>query len=133
MAKKILIIDDDKNMVDLLTALLSSRGYEVISSNESIAGVALAKSDKPDLILLDVMMPLMNGYQVCRLLKGDSAYRTIPIVMLTARSQDIDVRTGKEVGVNAYLQKPYEDDKLLKVIADFLPNSESKPIVDLPR
>lgn len=120
MAKKILIIDDDPVITDLLRLLLDSNGYQVISSSEAIGGIELAKQEKPDLILLDVMMPIMNGYQACRLLKGDSEYRHIPIVMLTARSQEVDERTGKEVGVNAYLQKPYDEVKLLAVIAGLL-------------
>lgn len=120
MGKTILVIDDDSSMSSVLSMLLSAQGYKVVCANSSVDGLNIAKLENPDLILLDVMMSGLNGYQICRLLKADKAYKNIPIVMLSARAQDIDIRTGQEVGVNAYLSKPYDVEKLLQTVAKLL-------------
>jgi DNA-binding response OmpR family regulator len=120
MPKKILLVDDEESLVQLLSERLKFNGYEVITASDGQEGFEKAKKEKPDLILLDVMMPHMDGYQVCRLLKFDQRYKDIPIIMLTARTQEIDKKTGKETGADAYITKPFESQDLLKEIKKLL-------------
>ena len=120
MPKKILLVDDEESLVMLLTERLKFNGYDVITAADGQEGLDKAKKEKPDLILLDVMMPKMNGYQVSRLLKFDQRFKHIPIIMLTARTQAIDMKTGKETGADAYITKPFESENLIAEIKKFL-------------
>ena len=113
---KILIVDDEKDIVETLSFLLKSKGYEVISAYDGEEGLKLAKEEKPDLIILDVMMPKINGYKICRLLKYDAKYKNITIIMVTARSQDNDKLIGEETGADEYITKPFEFSDVLDVI-----------------
>ena len=120
MPKKILLVDDEESLVMLLTERLKFNGYDVITAADGQEGLDKAKKEKPDLILLDVMMQKMNGYQVSRLLKFDQRFKHIPIIMLTARTQAIDMKTGKETGADAYITKPFESENLIAEIKKFL-------------
>jgi DNA-binding response OmpR family regulator len=120
MAKRILIVDDEKDLVDILKARLEIEGYEVLTAYDGQEGLEKAQEEKPDLILLDIMMPKMNGYQVCRLLKFDDEYKRIPIVIITARGQEQDKSTGEEVGANEYITKPFENGVLLAKIKELI-------------
>jgi len=113
---KILIVDDEKDIVETLSFMLNAKGYEIISAYDGEEGLKLAKEEKPDLIILDVMMPKINGYKICRLLKYDAKYKNIPIVMVTARSQDNDKLIGEETGADEYITKPFEFSDILEVI-----------------
>ena len=113
---KILIVDDEKDIVETLSFMLQAKGYEIISAYDGEEGLKLAKEEKPDLIILDVMMPKINGYKICRLLKYDAKYKNIPIIMVTARSQDNDKLIGEETGANEYITKPFEFSDVLNVI-----------------
>lgn len=108
MDKKILIVDDEKDFIDTIAERLALKGFEIIEAFNGKEGLDKAHTEKPDIILLDVMMPEMNGYDVCRKLKIDEKYRNIPIIMLTAKFQPNDVEFGKEMGADAYLTKPLE-------------------------
>jgi len=119
--KRILIIEDEKAMVEAVRLRLEANGYEVLTSGDGEEGLIKARAEKPDLIILDVMLPTMDGFKVCRMLKFDDQYNEIPIVMFTARTQESDLAEGKEVGVNAYVKKPFKSEELLKVISDLLP------------
>ena len=125
MKKKILIIEDYKNIVEILTMRLSSMGYTVISANDGQEGLTLARKEKPDLIVLDVTLPKMNGYKISRLLKFDSKYKDIPIIMLTARETKLDEQIGLETGADVYIYKSDRTGKLLKTIRHFL---DSTPV-----
>jgi len=114
--KKILIVDDEVDIVETLSFELEQEGYECITANDGIEALNKARSENPDLVLLDVMLPKMNGYKVSRLLKFDEKYQHIPIIMLTAKSQDPDRILGIETGADGYLTKPYEMENLLEVI-----------------
>ncbi|OGP06105.1 MAG: hypothetical protein A2Z91_05960 [Deltaproteobacteria bacterium GWA2_38_16] len=114
--KRILLVDDEKDLVDVIRVLLESKGYQVSEAYNGIDGLEKAKKEKPDLILLDVMMPGLNGYQVCRELKKDPKYKTIPIVMLTAKAQESDRFWGVESGADDYLTKPFEAARLLETL-----------------
>jgi two-component system, OmpR family, alkaline phosphatase synthesis response regulator PhoP len=120
MKKKILIIDDEKDFVKMVALRIQSSGYEVITAFEGLDGLEKARKEKPDLILLDFMLPKMEGGQICRMLKFDDAYKSIPIIILTARSQKQDEEFASEVGANAYLKKPFEPEILLGKIKELL-------------
>ena len=119
-AKKILVVDDDKGATKLTETQLRANGYDVISSNEAPEGLQVALSQKPDLIILDVMMPIVNGYNFCRLLKSTEEQKDIPVILLTSRDAEEDKEIGKEVGANAYMTKPYNVDELLAKIKELL-------------
>lgn len=118
--KKILFIDDEADLVKVVTFRLERAGYEVISALDGQEGLDKARGEKPDLIVLDLMLPKVNGYKVCRMLKFDEKYKYIPIVMFTARAQEADKKMGKEVGADAYIVKPFEPEILLSKIKELL-------------
>ncbi|MFH1654327.1 MAG: response regulator [Pseudomonadota bacterium] len=118
--KKILIIDDEKDLVDLLSQRLEAYGYDVVAAYDGEEGLDKARKTHPNLILLDIMMPKMDGYQVCRFLKFDEDFKNVPVVMLTARSQESDVKVGKSVGADDYITKPFESADLLAIIKKHL-------------
>lgn len=118
--KKILIVDDEQDIVETLKFMLEAQGYECFCAYDGEAGLTLAKEIIPDLMILDVMMPKMNGYKISRLLKYDNKYKDIPIIMVTARSQDDDKAIGQETGVNEYITKPFELDDLIARVNKYL-------------
>lgn len=114
--KEILIIDDEKDMVEMLKVRLEDAGYGVAMAFDGQAGLNKARNQKPDLIILDVMMPKLDGYHVSRILKFDEEFKGIPIIMLTGRGQEQDRATGKYVRADEYLVKPFENRELLEKI-----------------
>ncbi len=121
--KKILIVDDEKDLIETLSFRLNSNGYEVISAYDGQAGLDKAKKEKPDLIVLDLMLPKMDGYKVCGLLKKDVRYSGIPIIIFTARALEEDRKLGIEVGADAFVTKPFEPKALLAKIEELLGGS----------
>jgi len=119
-AKKILLIEDEPEFRLALRMRLEVNGYEIIEAEDGVAGLDMARNQNPDLIILDIMLPKMDGYKVARLLKFDEKYRKTPILMLTARAQQTDRETGKIVGGDAYLTKPYKPQEMLDTIARLL-------------
>lgn len=120
MPKKILLVDDDPDIMSMVKMRLESCGYKVISAADGNTAYNMAKSESPDLIVQDLMLPDMDGYQVCRLLKFDQKYKHIPIIMLTARGQEEDKEWGRKVGVDCYMTKPFEAKELLIKIKELL-------------
>lgn len=120
MAKKILIIEDYVNIVDILTMRLKNMGYEVISAYDGQEGLKLARKEKPDLIILDVLLPKMDGFKICRLLKFDLKYKHIPIIMLTSRETKNHEQMGRAVGADEYVFKSDQRGTLLKLIRKYL-------------
>ncbi len=118
--KKILIVDDEQDIVETLQFMLEAEGYDCSVAFDGESGLSLAKELKPDLIILDVMMPKINGYKISRLLKYDNKYKDIPIIMITARSQDEDKMIGEETGVNEYITKPFEIDFVVSRVKSYL-------------
>jgi DNA-binding response OmpR family regulator len=127
MPKKILIVEDYPHIVDVLKIRLEAAGYEVVAAGDGQEGLNMARSEKPDLIILDVMLPKMNGYKVCRLLKFDVKYKNIPIFLLTARAKPEDIQTGKATGANEYIIKPYDPQELLATIRRYLAPGKEAP------
>lgn len=129
--QRILIIDDLPENVFMLQDRLENEGYEVITAYDGKSGVAKAISDMPDLILLDVMMPELNGIEVCKLLKSEKATSDIPVIMVTAKSSGEGVREGLEAGAFDYIKKPFEKVELLARINSALKVGEAhKQIVE---
>jgi DNA-binding response OmpR family regulator len=106
--KKILIVDDEPDINTILVTFLKACGYEAVGAKDGVEAIDLAHAESPHLILLDVMMPEMSGYQVARLLKDDPATKDIPVIMLTAKTQQSDRFWGLESGAAAYMHKPFE-------------------------
>lgn len=125
-SKKILLIDDEPIIVKLVSSRLQANGYDVITASNGQEGLQKARTEQPDLIILDVMLPKMDGYRVCRLLKYDDKYRRIPIIMFSARVQTEDQEKGMMAGADAYLTKPFNPQTLLGKIEELLAN-QNKP------
>jgi DNA-binding response OmpR family regulator len=118
--KRVLVVDDEADLVEMLTLRLEANDYEVITASDGQEGLEKARKEKPDLIILDLMLPKMDGYKVCRMLKFDEKFKQIPVILFTARAQESDVRLGEEVGANAYLTKPFEPAILLAKIKELI-------------
>jgi DNA-binding response OmpR family regulator len=119
-SKKILIVDDEVDLVETVRFPLEMEGYHVLVSYNGEDALNQARKENPDLILLDLMLPKLDGYKVCRLLKFDDKYKHIPILMLTAKTQEKDKSLGMETGANEYITKPFEMDDLLKKVKKYL-------------
>ena len=120
MAKKILLVDDEPPIILMLETRLKAEGYQVLSAIDGLTALEKAKKERPDLIILDLMLPKMDGHKVCALLKKDARYAKIPILMFTARAQEEDRRLGEEAGADAYLTKPFEAQVLLAKVRELV-------------
>lgn len=128
MGKRVLVVDDDRVIQQLLEVNLELEGYEVVATaadgREALEKIAELK---PDLVILDIMMPKMDGLEVCRRLKADPKLSKIPVILLSARAQDLDVRAGLEIGASAYLTKPFDPVELLDVVGRLLKGERILP------
>lgn len=125
--KKILVVDDDRDLVEELTLTLQASGWEITQAYDGQEGLEKARKEKPDLVLLNLVLPTMDGFQVCRELKNNPETKSIPVMLLTAKTQERDQRIGHEAGVDDYLTKPYERDVLLKRVKTFLGGGTMDP------
>ncbi len=114
--KRILIVDDEQDLLQVLKFGLEAEGFEVVTASDGEQGLAAARQLTPDLMVLDLMLPRMDGYKVCRALKFDERYKRIPIFILSARSGDTDRRLALELGADEYHTKPYEMRALIERI-----------------
>jgi DNA-binding response OmpR family regulator len=119
-SKKILIVDDEEDLVETVRFPLEMDGYHVLVSHNGEDALDQTRKENPDLILLDLMLPKVDGYRVCQRLKSDDRYKHIPIVMLTAKSQEKDMALGVEAGANGYMTKPFDIRDLLKKVKEYL-------------
>jgi DNA-binding response OmpR family regulator len=110
---RVLVVDDEADLVRVLEFGLKARGYEVISASDGQEGLKKARETKPDIILLDLMLPKLDGYKVCRLLKFDERFKHIPIIILSARTQEGDQTLAMEMGANRFITKPYDFSEVL--------------------
>jgi CheY-like chemotaxis protein len=114
--KRVLVCDDDPVILRLLQVNLELEGYEVLVAHHGEEALEVASSQLPDLILLDIMMPRMDGYQTVERLKGQESTRAIPVVFVSAKAQQADIELGKSYGVDDYLTKPFDPGDLLDVV-----------------
>lgn len=117
---KILIAEDERDIRDLVAFTLRFAGHEVFAANNGEEAVELAPKVSPDLILMDVRMPRMTGYEACKAMKANPELRDIPVVFLTARGQDSEIKQGLEIGAEAYLLKPFAPDQLTTRVKEIL-------------
>ncbi|MFC1708662.1 response regulator transcription factor [Candidatus Omnitrophota bacterium] len=118
--KKILLVDDEGQLVEMVKMRLEANGYRVVTAGDGQEGLDKARQENPDLIILDLMLPKMDGYKVCRMLKFDEKYKSIPIVLFSARAQEEDKQLGIQVGADAYIAKPFEPEALMEKIEELI-------------
>ena len=127
MAKKVLIADDEPNIVTSLEFLMSKSGYEVQVARNGEEALALVESFRPDLVLLDVMMPQRSGYEVCQRMRAREDWRHIKIVMLSAKGREAEVSKGLSIGADAYVTKPFSNRELIARVGGLLGEGDVSP------
>jgi DNA-binding response OmpR family regulator len=120
VSKKVLIVDDEPNIVISLEYLMKKEGFEVAVATDGDVALSLAASFRPDLVLLDVMMPKKSGFEVCELLRADPGFNGMKIVMLTAKGRDSEIAKGTGLGADAYITKPFSTKDLVVRIKSLL-------------
>jgi two-component system OmpR family response regulator len=118
---KILVVEDDKTLLDALRYNLSKEGYTIVAATEGVQAIEVARSEKPDLIILDIMLPKLDGFEVCRILRKEM---TVPILMLTAKVEEVDKVVGLEIGADDYMTKPFSLRELLARVKAMLRRME---------
>ena len=120
MKRKVLLVDDEPGIQVVISARLASKGYEVLVAKDGQEGLNLARTESPDIVLLDLMLPKLDGYKVCRMLKFDKAFENIPIVIFSAKGSDADKKLAEQVGADAYLVKPFDMELFTQTIQRLL-------------
>jgi DNA-binding response OmpR family regulator len=110
---KILVVDDEAYIVELVKFNLEKEGYEVVVAHDGLKALDMVRTEEPDLIILDIMLPRMDGLEVCRLVKQDQALKAIPIIMLTAKGEEFDTILGLEMGADDYIKKPFSPREMI--------------------
>ncbi|MBI2608079.1 MAG: response regulator [Deltaproteobacteria bacterium] len=117
---KVLLVDDEKDFREIMRPVLEVEGWEVIEASCGKEALEKVKQERPNIIILDVMMPTLDGFTICKELKTDEKYKNIPIILLTVKFGKADHERGIEVGADAYITKPFETDELIKQIKSLL-------------
>lgn len=117
---RILVVDDEVYILHILEFSLSAEGFEVITASNGEMAIEKAKQIQPDLIVLDIMMPVLDGYETCRRLKRDPSTKDIPVVLLTAKGRDVDKRLGYQIGAIDYIIKPFSPTRLIERIEEII-------------
>jgi DNA-binding response OmpR family regulator len=131
--RKVLVVDDEPVLVETIAYNLEQAGYEVMTAADGASALEVARRERPDLVILDIMLPEMDGLEVCRLLRRENSTATTPIMMLTAKGEEIDKVVGLEVGADDYVTKPFGRRELLARVkallrrAEYAPHSEERP------
>ena len=125
---KILVVDDEIYIVHILDFSLGMEGYEVITALDGEQAIEQARNEKPDLIVLDIMMPKLDGYETCKILKSEKETRDIPVILLSAKGRNVDQKVGFEVGADDYITKPFSPRKLVERINAILGQSSRQDI-----
>ncbi|HBE72890.1 MAG TPA: hypothetical protein DDW31_02130 [candidate division Zixibacteria bacterium] len=123
MQKKIMVVDDEPYIARVIKFKLEQEGYAVISANDGVTGLDRIRQEKPDLVLLDVMMPGLTGYEVCQQVKADADLQGIPVVFLTAKGQERDREQGLNLGASDYITKPFSPNRLLELVKSIIGNA----------
>lgn len=124
MSKKLVVIEDDQDITRLVTHYLTKEGYAIKSSQDGIKGLQLIKQEKPDLVILDLMLPEMDGLEVCKRLRADPKTSALPIIVLTAKGEESDKIVGLELGADDYVTKPFSPKELLARVKALFRRSE---------
>ncbi|MCX5826112.1 MAG: winged helix-turn-helix domain-containing protein [Deltaproteobacteria bacterium] len=132
MQKKILVADDEKDIVELIAYNLEQEGFAVCKAFDGRKAWEMVNADKPDFVILDLMMPAMPGMEVCRMIRRQAETAAIPIIMLTAKSDPVDKILGLEIGADDYITKPFHVRELIARIRAVLRRTERRPDDDLP-
>lgn len=127
MARRILVVDDERHIVRLVQVNLEKVGYQVITAYDGVEALEAVGKEKPDMVILDVMMPRMDGFEVLKKLQADASTRDIPVIMLTAKAQDADIFRGWSSGVSSYLTKPFNPRELLTFVERIFQSLDSAP------
>jgi DNA-binding response OmpR family regulator len=127
MAPRILIVDDEPNIVISLEYLMRREGWDPAVAGDGEAALAALEEATPDLVILDVMLPRLNGFEVCRRLRADPRWRALPILMLTAKGRDVEVEKGLGLGADEYVTKPFSTKDLIERIRVLLGRSRRGP------
>ena len=117
---RILVVDDEVYILHILDFSLGAEGFDVITANNGELAIEKARQSRPDLIVLDIMMPVLDGYETCRRLKEDPLTKEIPVVLLTAKGREVDKRLGFEVGAVDYIIKPFSPSRLIERIEEII-------------
>jgi len=117
---KVLVVDDEEYIQHILNFSFGAEGYEVITASDGEEAIAKAKREKPDVIVLDIMMPKMDGYEACKRLKSDPETKAIPVILLTAKGREADRRLGSEAGADDYVVKPFSPGRLIERVEGML-------------
>jgi two-component system alkaline phosphatase synthesis response regulator PhoP len=126
MPKKILVVDDERHIVRLVEVNLQRAGYEVVTAYDGREALEKVKSESPDMVILDVMMPYLDGYEVMKQMSADPEFAAIPIMMLSQKAQDADVFRGWQSGVNCYLTKPFNAMEVLVFVKKIFDQEEER-------
>lgn len=118
---RVVIVEDEPHIVLSLEFLLQRAGYDTVTAADGEAGLALVRRLRPDVVLLDIMLPRRNGYEICQAIKSDPGLRTIPVIMLSAKGQEVEVLKGLELGAASYVTKPFGNADILEAIRAVLP------------
>ncbi len=125
MPKKVLIVDDEPNILLSVEFLMQREGHEVVTARDGQEAVELLAAAKPDLMILDVMMPRKNGFEVCSEVRADPAFADMPILMLTAKGREAEVKKGESLGADAYITKPFSTHELVAKVQALLDGQRS--------
>jgi two-component system, OmpR family, alkaline phosphatase synthesis response regulator PhoP len=118
--KRILAVDDEPHILKLVSFSLKSGGYEVLEASDGLSAIETCRAEQPDLVLMDVMMPALDGYEACRRLKADPDTADIPVMMLTAKTQVAEQAAGRDAGAVDYINKPFTPKDLVAQVRGFL-------------
>jgi DNA-binding response OmpR family regulator len=120
MSKKILIIEDEKNLVELLKINFESESFEVIIANDGADGLLKTQTEKPDVVVLDIRLPILNGWEVCKAIKSGQETKNIPVIILTAATQKSDYIESQKAGCDMYITKPFDPIELVNIVSNLL-------------
>ena len=117
---KVLVVDDEEYIQHILNFSFGAEGYEVITAADGEEAVNIARSERPDIIVLDIMMPKMDGYEACKQIKADPQTQNIPVILLTAKGREVDRKLGAEAGADDYVVKPFSPGRLIERVEGFI-------------
>jgi DNA-binding response OmpR family regulator len=120
LAKKILIVDDEPNIVISLEFLMKREGFQVVVAQDGEAALRMVETERPDLVLLDIMLPKRNGFEVCQQIRADPNLQSVKVIMLTAKGRDTEIAKGMALGADAYMTKPFSTRDLVEQVKSTL-------------